>query len=90
MKHVSSTASSAGRVRRLGLYLFHNHAALKARGTGPYFYLPKLENHLEARLWADVLRHSEDKLRIAPQSIKVTVLIETISQRSRWTRSSTN
>ncbi|HKE94572.1 MAG TPA: malate synthase A, partial [Povalibacter sp.] len=61
-----------------GLYLFHNHAALKARGTGPYFYLPKLENHLEARLWADVFTHSEQRLGIAPQSIKVTVLIETI------------
>src|SRR5688500_8227568 len=61
-----------------GLYLFHNHAALKARGTGPYFYLPKLESHLEARLWADVFKHSEAKLGIAPQSIKVTVLIETI------------
>src|SRR5262245_1663727 len=61
-----------------GLYLFHNHAALKARGTGPYFYLPKLESHLEARLWADVFKHSESKLGIAPQTIKVTVLIETI------------
>jgi malate synthase len=61
-----------------GLYLFHNHAALKARGTGPYFYLPKLENHSEARLWADVLKHSEAMLGIAPQTIKVTVLIETI------------
>jgi malate synthase len=61
-----------------GLYLFHNHAALKARGTGPYFYLPKLENHREARLWADVLKHSEATLGIAPQTIKVTVLIETI------------
>ncbi len=46
-----------------GLYLFHNHAALKARGTGPYFYLPKLENHREARLWADVLKHSEAEAR---------------------------
>ena len=61
-----------------GLYLFHNHAALQARGTGPYFYLPKLEGHLEARLWADVLRYSEGKLGLAPQTIKVTVLIETI------------
>jgi len=61
-----------------GLYLFHNHAALKARGTGPYFYLPKLESHIEARLWADVFRHSESTLGIAPQTIKVTVLIETI------------
>jgi malate synthase len=61
-----------------GLYLFHNHAALKARGSGPYFYLPKLESHREARLWAEVFRHSERKLDIASQSIKVTVLIETI------------
>jgi malate synthase len=61
-----------------GLYLFHNHAALKARGTGPYFYLPKLEGHLEARLWADVFRYSEQQLGLAPQTIKATVLIETI------------
>jgi malate synthase len=61
-----------------GLYLFHNHAALASRGTGPYFYLPKTESHLEARLWADVFRHSERTLGLAPQTIKVTVLIETI------------
>jgi malate synthase len=61
-----------------GLYLFHNHAALAQRGTGPYFYLPKTESHLEARLWADVFRHSERKLGLAAQTIKATVLIETI------------
>jgi malate synthase len=61
-----------------GLYLFHNHAQLKHRGTGPYFYLPKTESHLEARLWAEVFRHSEARLGLAPQTIKVTVLIETI------------
>jgi malate synthase len=61
-----------------GLYLFHNHAALKASGTGPYFYLPKLESHLEARLWADVFKYSEQRLGLTPQTIKVTVLIETI------------
>ena len=61
-----------------GLYLFHNHAELARRGSGPYFYLPKTESHLEARLWADVFRHSEAMLRLAPQSIKATVLIETI------------
>jgi malate synthase len=61
-----------------GLYLFHNHAELKRRGTGPYFYLPKLESHLEARLWAEVFRHAESRLGLAPQTIKVTVLIETI------------
>ncbi|MCJ7453126.1 MAG: malate synthase A [Steroidobacteraceae bacterium] len=61
-----------------GLYLFHNHAELKRQGTGPYFYLPKLESHLEARLWAELFRHSEARLGLAPQTIKVTVLIETI------------
>jgi len=61
-----------------GLYLFHNAKALKESGTGPYFYLPKLENHLEARLWSDVFRFSEDKGVVAPGEIKVTVLIETI------------
>ncbi|HEY0684615.1 MAG TPA: malate synthase A [Steroidobacter sp.] len=61
-----------------GLYLFHNHAALKAHGTGPYFYLPKLESRHEARLWAEVLRHAEEALRLPAQTLKVTVLIETI------------
>jgi malate synthase len=61
-----------------GLYLYHNHAELARRGTGPYFYLPKTESHLEARLWAEVFRHAEATLGIAPQTIKVTVLIETI------------
>jgi len=61
-----------------GLYLFHNHASLKKHNTGPYFYLPKLESHLEARLWADVIRHAEQRLQLKPQTVKVTVLIETI------------
>src|SRR4030095_11002409 len=61
-----------------GLYLFHNHAELARRGTGPYFYLPKTESHLEARLWAEVFRYAEATLGLAPQTIKVTVLIETI------------
>jgi malate synthase len=61
-----------------GLYLFHNARALKARGTGPYFYLPKLENRLEARLWSDVFKYSEQAGVVDPGEIKVTVLIETI------------
>ena len=61
-----------------GLYLFHNHAELAARGTGPYFYLPKLESHLEARLWNDVFRHAEARLGLARGTIKCTVLVETI------------
>ena len=61
-----------------GLYLFHNARALKKRGSGPYFYLPKLENHLEARLWSDVFKYSEQAQVVAAGEIKVTVLIETI------------
>ena len=61
-----------------GLYLFHNAGALKERGTGPYFYLPKLENHLEARLWSDVFKFSEQAGVVDAGEIKVTVLIETI------------
>ncbi len=61
-----------------GLYLFHNAAELEKRGTGPYFYLPKLESHLEARLWNDVFRFSEEQGVVGAERIKVTVLIETI------------
>lgn len=61
-----------------GLYLFHNAARLKENGTGPYFYLPKLESHREARLWADVFRFSEETGVVAQGEIKATVLIETI------------
>ncbi len=61
-----------------GLYLFHNAKALKEHATGPYFYLPKLENHLEARLWSDVFKFSENAGVVATGEIKVTVLIETI------------
>ena len=61
-----------------GLYVFHNAAELKARGTGPYLYLPKLESHLEARLWNEVFRFSEAQGVVGKDEIKVTVLIETI------------
>lgn len=68
----------SGSLFDFGLYLFHNAKELLARGSGPYFYLPKLENHFEAALWADVFRFSEEYLQLPPRSIKVTVLIETI------------
>jgi malate synthase len=61
-----------------GLFLFHNGRALVDRGTGPYFYLPKLENHLEARLWNDVFVRSQDLLGLPQGTIRATVLIETI------------
>ncbi|RIK46216.1 MAG: malate synthase A [Chloroflexi bacterium] len=61
-----------------GLYFFHNAAELLARGSGPYFYLPKLESHLEARLWNDVFVAAQDMLGIPQGTIRATVLIETI------------
>jgi malate synthase len=61
-----------------GLYFFHNARALMERGTAPYFYLPKLESHREARLWNDVFLYSQYKLRIPKGTIRATVLIETI------------
>ncbi len=60
------------------LYLFHNARELLARGSGPYFYLPKMESHLEARLWNDVFRMAQDELAIPQGSIRATVLIETV------------
>jgi len=61
-----------------GLYLFHNARELLARGSGPYFYLPKLQNHLEARLWNDVFVHAQEALGLPQGTIKATVLIETL------------
>ena len=61
-----------------GLYFYHNAQAALDRGTGPYFYLPKLESRLEARLWNDVFAHAQDALGIPQGSVKATVLIETI------------
>lgn len=62
-----------------GLYFFHNAKELLKRGTGPYFYLPKVENHLEARLWNDVFVFSQNELGLSQGTIKATVLIETIT-----------
>ncbi len=61
-----------------GLYFFHNAKELLKRETGPYFYLPKLESHLEARLWNDVFIFAQETLNIPEGTIKATVLIETI------------
>ena len=61
-----------------GLYLFHNAKNALAKGTGPYFYLPKLESHLEARLWNDVFVFAQDYIGIPQGTIRATVLIETI------------
>ena len=61
-----------------GLYLFHGAAEALDRGTGPYLYLPKLESHLEARLWNDVFLHAQAALGVPRGSVRATVLIETI------------
>ena len=71
-------AEVAGSFFDFGLYVFHNGRRLLDRGTGPYLYLPKLESHLEARLWNDVFTFSEEALGLPHGSIKATVLIETI------------
>jgi malate synthase len=68
----------SGSLFDFGLYVFHNAKELLARGSGPYFYLPKMESHLEARLWNDVFVKAEGELGIPAGSIKATVLIETI------------
>ncbi len=68
----------SGALLDFGLYIFHNARELGARGTGPYFYLPKIENHLEARLWNDVFVHAQKALGLPNRTIKATVLIETI------------
>jgi malate synthase len=68
----------SGALFDFGLYVFHNARELMARGTGPYFYLPKLESHLEARLWNDVFLFAQERLGVPRGTIKATVLIETI------------
>jgi malate synthase len=68
----------SGGIFDFALYFFHNAKKLLENGTGPYFYLPKLENHLEARLWNDVFVLAEQELGIPQGTIKATVLIETI------------
>ena len=68
----------SGALFDFGLFLFHNGRRLLERGSGPYFYLPKLESHLEARLWNDVFKFTQQALGLPQGSIRATVLIETI------------
>jgi malate synthase len=78
-KHVTIDGEHVpGGLFDFGLYYFHNARELLERGTGPYFYLPKMESHLEARLWNDVFQMAQDELGIPRGTIKATVLIETI------------
>jgi malate synthase len=78
-KHVKIDGQPvSGGIFDFGLYFFHNVRELLARGSGPYFYLPKMESHLEARLWNDIFGAAQDELGVPRGSIKATVLIETI------------
>jgi malate synthase len=79
-KHVLRSGKPIpGALFDFGLFIFHNAREQLSRGTAPYFYLPKLESHLEARLWAEVFAFSEEVLGIPHGSIRATVLIETIT-----------
>ncbi|MFX1762267.1 malate synthase A [Paraburkholderia sp. A1RI-2L] len=78
-KHVTVDGQRvSGGVFDLALYLFHNAKELVARGSGPYFYLPKMESHLEARLWNDIFVVAQEAVGIPRGTIRATVLIETI------------
>mmetsp|Transcript_31252 Transcript_31252/g.47842 ORF Transcript_31252/g.47842 Transcript_31252/m.47842 type:complete len:549 (-) Transcript_31252:288-1934(-) len=71
--------AASGSLFDFGLYLFHNVNQLSLRGTGPYYYIPKLENHLEARLWNDVFVAAQKYLAIPVGTIRATALLETIT-----------
>jgi malate synthase len=69
---------TSGSIFDFGLYFFHNAKELLARGSGPYFYLPKMESHVEARLWNEIFLRAQQGLGLPAGTIKATVLIETI------------
>jgi malate synthase len=78
-KHITVDGEAmSGSLCDFGLYFFHNAKELLSRGSGPYFYLPKLESHLEARLWNDVFTLAQKTLGVPHGSVKGTMLIETI------------
>jgi malate synthase len=77
-RHMTFGTAASGALVDFGLFAFHNAKQLVATGRGVFFYLPKLEHHLEARLWNEVLSFSEDALDIPRGSMRATVLIETL------------
>lgn len=79
-RHVTDAQGNviSGSLFDFGLYVWHNTRALRERGSNPYFYLPKLEHHLEARLWDQVFSYAEEVLNVPAGSFKATVLIETL------------
>ena len=70
---------ASGSIFDFAVYLFHNHAALKAKGTGPYYYVPKLESHQEAALWNDVFTAAQQYLGLPTGTVRATALLETIT-----------
>jgi malate synthase len=70
---------ASGSIFDFAVFLFHNHAALKAKGTGPYFYVPKLESHQEAALWNDVFTAAQQYLGLPKGTVRATALLETIT-----------
>ncbi|MFZ0475266.1 MAG: malate synthase A [Halobacillus sp.] len=78
-KHLTyQNKAISGSLVDFGLYFFHNAKQLIKNGSGPYFYLPKLENHKEARLWNDIFVYAQNYMNIPQGTIKATVLLETI------------
>ncbi len=78
-RHVSIDGKPvSGSIFDFALYFFHNAKELVARGSGPYFYLPKMESHLEARLWNDIFLAAQKELGLPSGTIKATALIETV------------
>lgn len=71
------------------LYFFHNYQALLAKGSGPYFYLPKTQSWQEAAWWSEVFSYAEDRFNLPRGTIKATLLIETLPACSRWMKSFT-
>ncbi len=78
LDRAGTAMAASGSLVDFGLYYFHNARQLVEQGRGPYFYLPKLENHFEARLWDEVFSLSEERLGLPHGTIRATVLIETI------------
>ena len=70
---------ASGSIFDFAVYLFHNHTALKAKGTGPYYYVPKLESHKEAALWNDVFLAAQQYLGLPIGTVRATALLETIT-----------
>ncbi|HYS09110.1 MAG TPA: malate synthase A [Myxococcales bacterium] len=78
-KHLRADGKAiSGSLADFGLFFFHNARETLDRGSGPYFYLPKIESHLEARLWNDVFLLAQDKLGVPRGSVRATVLVETL------------